>query len=174
MEKVKVSFICVSSFVVIQNQLFHALILRQNPHVPFALVQVLKWPCFHSPMPFKSAKCRICYHQDAMLLPQSKISHFWSISTTSKYKKEIFLFSKRVLPNSFPIAAWLVGSPFPAGEEKTQTRQRAHMLLTHMRRGRFWSVNFSSAQLWSRCIARSSTFASFDAGFSASSHFHQS
>uniref|UniRef100_A0A671FRA8 Uncharacterized protein n=1 Tax=Rhinolophus ferrumequinum TaxID=59479 RepID=A0A671FRA8_RHIFE len=85
-------------------------------------------------MPFKSAKCRICYHQDAMLLPQSKISHFWSISTTSKYKKEIFLFSKRVLPNSFPIAAWLVGSPFPAGEEKTQTRERAHMLLTHMRR----------------------------------------
>lgn len=83
-------------------------------------------------MPFKSAKCRLCYYQDTMLLPQSKISHFWSISTTSKYKKEILLFPKRDLPNSFPFAAWLVGLPSLLERKRHSNQRRGIHVPTHM------------------------------------------
>uniref|UniRef100_A0A452VG48 Uncharacterized protein n=1 Tax=Ursus maritimus TaxID=29073 RepID=A0A452VG48_URSMA len=62
---------------------------------------------------FTSGRCLFDRHflppLDTMLLPQSKRNRLWSINTTSKRKKEIFLFSERVLPHGFPIAAWLVG-----------------------------------------------------------------
>uniref|UniRef100_A0A4X1TR89 Uncharacterized protein n=1 Tax=Sus scrofa TaxID=9823 RepID=A0A4X1TR89_PIG len=81
-------------------------------------------------MPFKSVKCRLCYHQDTMLLPQSKRRLLWSVSTTNRYKKEIFLFSKRVLPNSFPTAAWVVGGvSFPLGVEHRSSESAVLTLL---------------------------------------------
>lgn len=113
-------------------------------------------------MPFKCAKCRLCYYQDTMLLPQSKICHFWSIAPPANTRKKSFS-SKRVLPNSFPIAAWLVGSTLLERKRHSNQKRGTHAP-THMLGSRFWSVNFASAQLCSRYIAQSFKFASFDKG----------
>lgn len=99
-----------------------------------------------------------------MLLPQSKRRLLWSVSTTNRYKKEIFLFSKRVLPNSFPTAAWVVGGvSFPAGEEEMLRLGKERTYCIHMLGSRSRRVQFSSALLHSSCIAQTSTCAKSDA-----------
>lgn len=78
-------------------------------------------------MPFTSAKCRIFCHQNTMLLPQSKKkknNHFWSINTTSKHKKEIFLFSKR-LPQHLPHGC-TVGGVLPERKRHSDQRRGVH------------------------------------------------
>nr|AAK57543.1 mutant internexin alpha [Homo sapiens] len=78
-------------------------------------------------MPFTSAKCRIFCHQNTMLPPQSKRNHFWSINTTSVYiRKTSFSFLKD-FPNTYPMAAQLVGS-CRRGRD-TQTREGVCMRL---------------------------------------------
>ena len=81
-----------------------------------------------------------------------------------KKKKKIFLFSKKVLPNSFTTVAWFAGCPFSAEEEETLRPEKGHTCSYSVLGSTFWRVSFSSAQLYSSYIAHSSTCAKSDVG----------
>lgn len=97
-------------------------------------------------LPLSYAFLRVLYidyftHKDIMLLSKSK-SHFWSVSTTSKHEKEIFLFSKRISPNSFPIAALLMRSPSRRKRKRYSDQRKDTCVPVHMLGSRFQGISF--------------------------------
>lgn len=125
-------------------------------------------------MPFRSAKCRQFYHQDTVLLPKSNRRSYSGQSTPpTSMKKQSFSFLKASCAAVSPLLHdwWALPTLL---ERKRYPDQRSDTHApTRMLGSRFWSINFSSAQLCSGGIGQLSTCANW-CRVLCQSHFHQS